>query len=298
MIDGLNGAGCVGDKDPWGVVWSTSMIDLPGAKRLMELEVGNILRGQKPDGSWGDGGYDAWSMSSVKVYEGLVRHGLFEQLRKLPPLPPEWRIVREIPAPDGDRWSMTWDGESLWVLDKDGCEAIAVSPEDGSIRKSVKIPFEKPMGIGWWDDGLGVTQNGPKRLVKLDVDTGDIMQELAVDKPEWCEVYDFAKVNGELWVSDGFNGLIRKVDPSGENDPQFFGPAGPEPMVIAEAPGGVWHVDAFAPAIIKTSLDGKLLEFGEKPFGESTTGIAHDGENLWALDNGAKRICVIERASE
>ena len=296
MVEGLNDAGCVSYKDPWGLVWAAGIIDLPEAKRLVELQVRNILRGQKPDGGWGTDPYDQWSKNSLKVYQALVNHGLFDKLRELPPLPPDWRIGREIPAPEGELFTMTYDGERLWVLDREASEAIAVSPGDGSVQKRLKIPFEKPMGIGWWDDGLGVTQNGPKRVVKLNPETGEIVRELAVDKPDWCEVYDLAQVNGELWVSDGFNGMVRKIDPEGEAEPKIIDTAGVEPISLAETPDGVWEIDAFAPSIIKSDFEGKLLEWGEKPFDGRCDGLAWDGEHLWALDAKAKRICVIEKA--
>ena len=41
--------------------------------------------------------------------------------------------------------------------------------------------------------------------------------------------------------------------------------------------------------------NGPLLDWGEKPFGIATAGIAWDGKNLWALDAKNKRICVIEK---
>ena len=42
-------------------------------------------------------------------------------------------------------------------------------------------------------------------------------------------------------------------------------------------------------------LNAKLLDWGDRPFGDALRGIAYDGENLWALDNRNKRICIIEK---
>ena len=296
MLDGLNEAGCVSYKDPWGLVWCAGIIDLPEAKQLIERLVPTILRGQEPDGSWGNEPYDQWSKNSLKVFQALVNHGLLDRLRELPPLPPDWKVVREIPAPEGDLWTMTWDGESLWVMDREACEAIAVSPQDGAVRKRVKIPFEKPRGIGWWDDGLGVAQNGPKRVVKLDPDTGEVVREVPVDKPDWCEVSGVAQVNGELWVNDDFNGVIRRVDPGSGAEPTLHGSAGSLPCSLTPVPGGVWEIDAFSPYLVQSDHDAKLLDLGEKPFGGRCDGLAWDGEDLWALDSEGRRICVIEKA--
>lgn len=295
MIEGLNDAGCISYKDPWGLIWAAGIIDLPEAKRLVELEVPTILRGQEPDGGWGDNPHGAWSKNSLKVFQALANHGLFETLRELPPLPPDWRVVREIPAPEGDLWTMTYDGERLWVLDREARESIAFSPQDGSIAARVAVPFEDARGIGWWDDGLGVACHDSKRLLKLDPDTGEVVQEVSLAEPEWCEVWDFAQVNGELWIADGFNGLIVRREADGSGEPALLGLAGPEPFVISAAPDGVWHIDAFAPLIVKSGFKGELLQWGEKPFDRRREGLAWDGENLWALDNANHRICIIEK---
>ena len=90
MGDGLNDAGCITFKDPWGLIWAAGIIDLPEAKHLVELEIPTILRGQRSDGGWGTGPYGSWSMDSLKVFQALVNHGYFDKLRELPPLPPDW----------------------------------------------------------------------------------------------------------------------------------------------------------------------------------------------------------------
>ena len=71
--------------------------------------------------------------------------------------------------------------------------------------------------------------------------------------------------------------------------------AGPGPGCFTLADGGVWHADFWAQSTIKTSLDGKLLDWGDRVFEEGVAGLAFDGEHLWALDRAAGRICVIER---
>ena len=293
IADGMNEAGCLSYKDPWGFLRIASLIDLPVAKRITEQLVPMILRGQHADGSWGD--------RTPVVLRALVTHGLLDELRELPALPLDWRVVREIPAPQGKLYTLTFDGANLWTRECESNEAVCLSPADGSVLKRLKLPEGENQGLGWWDGALGVTQSDPKRLLKLDPETGEVEVEVSVGTMDW--INGFAQVNGELWVADGFQGNVLRLDAAtpGEGRPYILG--GPIPSDLAAAPDGVWHCDIWAPGIMKTSLegrtphDGNLVEWAEKPFDGQVNGLAHDGESLWALDAAGGRVCVIERAN-
>ncbi len=297
IADGLNGAGCLGYKDPWGLVEIAGMVDRPVARRVVERELPMMLRAQHDDGGWGD--------HSLIAFRALRTHGLLGKLRERPPLPPDWTVVRSIPAPAGDLWGMVFDGESLWVKDAKAEEVIAVSPADGAVRSRAKLTIGKSAGLGLWDGKLAVVQREPKRVVQIDPATGAVLREIAIEYvADPCTVM---QVNGKLWVSDGFFFPGNVVDPGrdpAKRQTDRFEPgtrldpllAGPLPLHFAPTGDGVWHQEFWVPYLIKSGPDGKLLDWGEKPFGDPTSGIAWDGEHLWALDDGAqKRICVIEK---
>jgi len=246
-----------------------------------------IVRGQEPDGGWGE--------HSFQVFRALVKHGLLDDVRSLPPLPPDWRIVRSIPAPEGNLFTMAWDGRRLWVRDCTANEAVALSPEDGKVLKKVKLPVEKVVGIGWWDGALAVTQGEPKRLLKVDPESGKIRQEIPLDNME--EVLGVAQADGRMWIGDGFMCSACILDPADPSDRRWQTLAGPGPISLAAQQDSVWHFDFWAPAIIRSDLSGSLLDWGEKPFDGTVRGLAWDGAKLWALDNEQKRICVIEKAN-
>ena len=281
----MNAAGCLTYKDPWGFLRIAGFVDLPVARRIVERQIPMILRGQRTDGGWGD--------NSLHVLRALVTHGLLDELRQPPPLPADWRVVDEIPAPEGKLATMTWDGERLWVNDRDGAQAIALSPEDGSVQHRVSLPAGKSVGIGWWDGGLAVTQSEPKRLLKLDPETGSITREIPLEYGEWLN--GVAQVNGEVWVADGFEGCVWRIDADDPAEHESLVLGAPIPMDLAAASDGVWHTDIFAPALVKNDREGKLVDWGERPFGGHA--IAWDGNSLWALDNAHRRICRIEKTA-
>lgn len=288
VAESMNAAGCSAYNAPYGFVDAAGQIDLPEARSLLEKQMPMILRGQRPDGGWGN--------ETLMVFRALRRHGFFDTLRDLPPLPPDWEIVRSIPAPGADLWTMTWDGERLWVYDREDNSAIAVSPGDGKVQKTLTLPVTDVYGIGWWGGCLAVTQTDPKKLLQVDADSGEIKREIVVDEGDWTWVGAASEVNGKVWVADRFSPGMIIIDPANTDDRDFRILAGPGPESFAPTPDGVWHADFWAPTLIKTSYDGKLLDWGDQVFERGTAGLAFDGENLWALDGVNRRICVIEKA--
>jgi len=287
IAEGLNDAGCLSYKDPWGFVKMAGLIDHPLAGKIVEKEIPMLLRAQRRDGGW--------DSNSFYTFRALVRHGLLDRVCNLPPLESDWQIVRSIPAPEGDLFTMAWDGQRLWVRDRKANEAIAVSPQDGEVLKRVKLPVEKIFGISWWDDALAVTQTEPKRLLQIDPETGEIKQEVSLDQIGM--VTGVTQVDGKMWIGDGFNCEVSIVDPAHpESGVDTLVLGGPGPTSLTSDRNAVWHFDFWAPAIIKSDLNGQLLDWGEKPFDGSVSGLAWDGERLWALDNQQKRICVIDKA--
>jgi len=90
-----------------------------------------ILRNQRPGGHW--------RHQSPEVFRSLMTHGFFDDLLNLPPLPPDWNIVREISLPEGKWVSLTWDGKYIWSLNSESNEVVAFNISDGNIFRRVSI---------------------------------------------------------------------------------------------------------------------------------------------------------------
>jgi len=281
-----NAIGCVCDKDPKSFIDVGGVVEHPLARTIVERGIPMILRAQGADGGWG--------RMSFKVLRALHRHGLIETLRELPPLPADWRIVRSIPAPADDLFTMTSDGERLWVCRPKSSELIAVSPEDGRVLKTLKLAEEKIGGIGSWDGALAVTQNEPKRLLKVDAESGEVVHTIPLDSP-FDDFGGVAQVGEALLVCDLFMPCVWECDPAGEDKPLFRMLGGPGPQGLCVQNGVVWHFDWLIPLLVGSNADGELVDYGDVPFAGDAAGIAHDGQNLWVLDNEERRICMIEK---
>jgi beta-lactamase regulating signal transducer with metallopeptidase domain len=284
--ENVNAAGCWSYKDPWGFVRLASEVDGPEARALLVKEVPVILRGQQGDGGWGE--------RSFVVLRALKRHGLLDGLRELPALPADWRVVRTVPAPAGDCSTLAWDGGLLWTFSAATNEATGFSPDDGRVARRVTLPVQGVSGISRWDDDLAVAQTDPKRLLKVSRETGQVETVVELAMMEW--INGLTQIGDRFMVGDGFLGVGVIVDPSDPATPEHRVLGGPMPVDLAADGEAVWHVDAWAPALMKSDAtrNGRLLDWGEKPFGD-VAGIAWDGEHLWAADNGGKRICMLEK---
>lgn len=285
MTERVNAAGLMDDKDPWGLVEAAGNVALPEAKALLSRLLPLVLRGQQPDGGWGD--------HSLVVFRALVKHELFDRLRERPPLPPDWRVVRDIPVPECDFAWMACDGDRLWLCDRDVSEAVAISAEDGSVLQRLGIHVEGGRSINWWNAGLGVVQEQQKRLVKLDPNTGAVLRDVDLARAEWP--FAFAQVGDELWLYDPWFQTNWRVDPDDPEAMELFGVAGGGHPLVPTS-DGVWQMHDFAPVMVLNGPDRRLVDWAEKPFGDSR-GLASDGQHLWALDPEGGRICAIERTA-
>lgn len=276
---------------PWAVVRMVGKIDHPLAGQIAHRLVPFILRGQRHDGSWGD--------HTESVFRVLQTHGLLDELRGLPPLPSDWKVVRSIPAPGRRPFNLAFDGDRLWVHDHGSQAAFAVSTENGAVLKKIVLPGS--MAFGAWDGSLWVLPGSPgqkqKSLVRVDAENGQVKQKI----PLPFHVRHFAamvKVGGRVLISDQMEGYVWSFDPANPADyktvrlgagmPDFIGSHGDDLWCIE---GGGWG----GVFLVRTNLAGEVLDWGEQPFGWG--GVAWDGKQLWALDRENQRICLVEKSS-
>ena len=282
----MNAAGAIRYKDSRAWIRATGRSDQPLARQLLIRLIPTILRTQRADGGF--------SWHTFGVFSALAKHGLLEPLRKLPPLPSDWKIIRSVPAPADELSAMTWGGGRLWLCRAKSDEVFAVSPKDGEVLTKLKLPFDDAAGLGWWDDSLLLTRDRAKLLVWLDPKTGAVQRTIDLKKMEW--IGDPVRVGDEVRVTDHYMAVFRSVKPDKPEGLGWRHPPGALSDRACFAGDGIWHVDAWTPTIIKSDPGGKLLDWGEQPFDAECRALAWDGTSLWALDAKGKRICIIEKS--
>ena len=274
------------DKDPLSRVDICGIIKHPKTKAILEQSLPMILRGQLPDGGWG--------RRSFQVFRALYRNGMIDSLRERSPLPPDWHTVKTIPTPCDGLFTMTSDGERLWVLRPKTQELFALSPDDGCVLVKRTLKEENLGGIGWVDSAIAVTQSEPKRLLRVDPESGDVTELRSLK--ETNEMGGVAECKGKVLVCDTWMPAAWEYDAEGDTSPEYRCLGGC--CGLAVEGDEVWRFDWLAPLLIKTDVGGTLTDYGDLPFEREVQGIAHDGEQLWILDNQERRICAIDKATQ
>ena len=284
VLKQMNDAGSCAYNDPWGFIDAASRIDLPEARELIARQIPMILRNQQPN--------SGWRHRSPETFRALTTHGLFDQLRSLPPLPPDWSIIQEFSLPEGKWVSLTWDGKHIWSFNREHKRAVALSPEDGTVFREINI--EHCDHIAWADGSLITVCNEPKILQTIDPRMGKILKTRSIEFVG--DVCDCEVVQNKIIIGDGFECNVWIIDPDSIDkwNEQVLAGAGPE--YLAAQDNSLWHVDLWSHCLIRSGMDGRLLDWGEKPFWD-VTGLAFDGEHLWVLDGKNNCIRAIEKSN-
>ena len=280
------------------IIQMVGVVDHPAAERIASKIVPALLRMQEPDGGWGKG--KDGDIRSLRIFALLQKYGLLEELRELPPLLEDWRVVRSIPAPGEKPKNIAMADGHLWVLDAGTWQAIAVSPADGSVLVSVQI--RKPPGLTHFgfapsNDVFYMTAHSKKgagtdRVFAVDRTSGEVRQQIAL--PTRGDATGTARVGDRLIVADGWGGGVWVVDlEAPDKEAVRIQLASSMPDYLTASGNEIWGVDWFAPVMVRTNMNGDLLDWAERPFGFNP--IAWDGQDLWVLDTSNRRLHLIER---
>jgi hypothetical protein len=166
--------------------------------------------------------------------------------------------------------------------------------------RRIDIPVDEPVCLGFWDGGICVSQGDPNpaRVAKLDPQTGRVLCEIPTEGFDPCGLgfnpLGSTEVGDELWVCDEYAPGIFRFKTDATEQRAFLWPEGGAGYALAATRDGVWHLGG---CLVKHDFAGKVMDWGERPFGDASAGVAWDGKNLWALDRKNKRICMIEKTA-
>ncbi|MCF8231684.1 MAG: hypothetical protein K9J27_05785 [Bacteroidales bacterium] len=191
---------------------------------------------------------------------------------------------------------MTFDGESLWIADRQEDVLYKINPENGKIIGSISSPGYWPMGLTWdgthlWNadikGGIPESENYDGKIYKIDPKDGTIVHTVnAPTKRPRGLAYD-----GEyFWCVDGANDEIVQFDANDGTTIRSIPAPSVDPRGITFDGKYLWVSDRTRDEIYMVNPeDGAVIIIADAP-GKFTRGLAWDGSSLWATDSQEDRV--------
>lgn len=195
-------------------------------------------------------------------------------------------ILKSIPSPGPNPQGLAYDGENLWVADRDDRKIFKVDPKTGNVLFSISFDGELA-GTAWDGKHIWQADRTSRTISRIDPETGSIDVSLPIETTAG-DVSGLFYEGGGIWYGLSRLGQARKVR---ETDGAFMRafPVRPEVcgLVISgrhlfyTEPGqGLVHkMDATAGAILIS------YRVGGRP-----TGLAADEGTFWIADLDSREI--------
>ncbi len=198
--------------------------------------------------------------------------------------------LRSIPSPAHNPQGLTFDGSSLWTVDRLSDYLYKLNPETGAIQDSIKTPGYVPRGITY--DG--------ERIWCIDADAQEIYSINAytrlVDRTIWCPV---ERPNGltwdgdYLWIADYGDDQLHQISSSDGTTIKSIPSPASNPCGLSFDGTYLWVSDRTKDMIyMVVPEDGTVIIAFESP-GPYSWGLAWDGTYLWNIDYQTDRIYQI-----
>lgn len=190
------------------------------------------------------------------------------------------------PSPQG----LTWDGDNLWVADKDERKIFKVDPENGNQLFSIAFDGELA-GTAW--DGAHVWQadRTSRTISRIDPETGNIDLSIPVDLPNG-DVSGLFHEEGGIWYGLSRLGQARKVKDTDGTFMKAF-PTRADICGLVLVGKHLYYTEPNEQVVHKMDANaGSILisyNLGGRP-----TGLAYDGECFWIADAEAAELRKIK----
>ncbi|MEE2714060.1 MAG: hypothetical protein VX913_14920 [Planctomycetota bacterium] len=180
------------------------------------------------------------------------------------------------PSPQG----LSWDGENLWVADKDERKIFKVNPEDGAQLFSIAFDGELA-GTAW--DGTHVWQadRTSRTISRIDPETGAIELSIPVDLANG-DVSGLYHEDGGIWYGLSRLGQARKVKDTDGTFMRAF-PTRPDICSLVLVGKHLYYTEPSEQVIHKMDANAGSILISYK-VGGRPTGLAYDGEAFWVAD--------------
>lgn len=199
-------------------------------------------------------------------------------------------VMATVKSPGPSPMGLTWDGENLWVADKDERKIFKIDPADG--RHLFSIAFDGELaGTAW--DGAHVWQadRTSRTISRIDPETGNIDLSIPVDLANG-DVAGLFHEDGGVWYALSRLGQARKVRDSDGTFMKAF-PTRPDICGLVLVGKHLFYTEPGEQVVHKMDANAGSILISYK-VGGKPTGLAFDGECFWIADAESAEIRKIK----
>ena len=190
-------------------------------------------------------------------------------------------ILTTLKSPGSSPQGLSWDGENLWVSDKEERKIFKVDPENGN--QLFSIAFDGDLaGTAWDGSHVWQADRTSRTVSRIDPETGNIELSIPVDLSNG-DVSGLFHDDGGIWYGLSRLGQARKVKDTDGTFMRAF-PTRPDICGLVLVGKHLYYTEPNEQVIHKMDANaGSILisyRVGGKP-----TGLAWDGEMFWVADS-------------
>jgi sugar lactone lactonase YvrE len=198
-------------------------------------------------------------------------------------------VLTALPAPGTYLCGLTWDGALLWHSDQEAGTIVAVDPATGSVVHTLSCSRVRA-DLAYHHGRLCQVGGRPKRILLVDPETGDIVDQKQVPPPS-------GRLCGIEMGPEGMWMCLRK--PAVVQLRDFDTMSVQRELPVQGDPSGLTYV---AGVVLYSDFEAGLIRAVDTVTGEllavvqvagRPTGLTWDGKQLWYCDFPARQFTAI-----
>ncbi|MBD3287885.1 hypothetical protein GF337_03700 [candidate division KSB1 bacterium] len=199
-------------------------------------------------------------------------------------------VRTDFPAPEHFPTGLTYDGSSLWSVDRKTDMLYRIDPKSGEVLSSLPAPGYSPTGLAYDGSYLWCIDDKEKLLYRIDPETGVAVRIIEAYTSSPRDICWDGKL---LWVVDNRLDLVLSIDPEdGMMITKFDSPA-KDPDGITFDGKYLWITDRGRDMIYRVVPENGMVVAALHAPHNYARGLAWDGKSLWNIDYESDRVYQI-----
>jgi len=204
------------------------------------------------------------------------------------------KIVKRFPTPGCCPTGLTFDGESLWLADRNTDLLYRIDPKNGRVVASFPAPGFQVEGLASEEKNLWVLDTEYNKVLKLDPQTGIAEREI----PVHCSSPQGLTFDGEhLWVADIKSRRLYQISTEDGTTITDVPSPSEEPHGLTYDGHYLWVSERTDDMIYMVRPDSGDVVLAFPSPSKFPRGLAFDGEFLWNVDYETDTLYQIRRQS-